>query len=185
MGEKEVKLFYSIMVALGLSSAPPPVAVSQPMPTCMQVCEMSEEGYALVRTFEGYMPFPYKDIAGIETVGYGYVIRPGDKLVYPLLPPDADALLKKTMKTFENDINNAVIIQLHQNQFDAIGSFTYNVGSGALRGSTLLRRVNESRHSEVPNCFLMWNKARVNGVLQPVRGLTLRREAEAKLYGSP
>ena len=128
------------------------------------------------------MPFPYKDIAGIETVGYGYVLRPGDKFTYPLLPPDADALLKKTMGSFERDINRAVSITLQQHQFDAMASLTYNIGTGALRSSTLLKRVNASRHDEVPACFLMWNKARIDGVLQPVKGLTLRRQDEANLY---
>lgn len=128
------------------------------------------------------MPFPYKDIAGIETVGYGYVIRPGDKFTYPLLPLDAAALLKKTMNKFERDINGVVAVKLYQNQFDAVASLTYNIGSDALRGSTLIKRVNAERHSEVPDCFLMWNKARIDGVLQPVYGLTVRRKEEANLY---
>lgn len=136
----------------------------------------------MVRAFEGYMPFPYKDIAGIQTVGYGYVLQPGDKFIYPLLPMDADALLKKTMGRYERDINRSVIIRLQQNQFDAMASLTYNIGAEAFRGSTLLRRANASRHTEVPACFLMWNKARIRGVLQPVEGLTLRRQQEADLY---
>lgn len=128
------------------------------------------------------MPFPYKDIAGIETVGYGYVLRPGDKFDYPLLPLDADALLKKTMGRFERDINRFVTIRLYQNQFDAVASLTYNIGSEALRGSTVLKRINAAQHAQVPDGFLMWNKARIGGVLQPVYGLTLRRKEEAKLY---
>lgn len=164
---------------------PAPAAVAQPSiaaDTCIRTCEVSERGYDIVRMFEGYMPFPYKDIAGIETVGYGYVIRPGDNFTYPLLPPDADKLLKKTMVVFERDINRFVAIPLYQNQFDAVASLTYNIGPDALRGSTLLKRVNSERHADVPDCFLMWNKARIGGVLQPVRGLTLRREQEANLY---
>ena len=173
----------SLLVAAGLMQ--PPAAAAPPPPTvitCQASCSVSERGYAIVREFEGYMPFPYKDIAGIETVGYGYVLRPGDAFQYPLLPPDADTLLKRTMGGFERDINRAVAIELKQNQFDALASLTYNIGGAALRGSTLLRRVNASQHDLVPDGFLMWNKARIGGVLQPVYGLTLRREKEAKLY---
>lgn len=128
------------------------------------------------------MPFPYNDIAGIKTVGYGHVILPGDKFDYPLLPAEAYSLLKKTMAKFQREINSLVRISTSQNQFDALASITYNIGPAALKSSTLLKRVNARRHTDVPSCFLMWNKARVGGVLQPVKGLTLRRQQEADLY---
>lgn len=177
----------SIVVTLGLAGQPAIEAPPAPLPPaavieCAKSCATSEQGYQIIRNFEGYMPFPYKDIAGIETVGYGYVLRPGDKFTYPLLPPDADRLLKKTMGNFERDINRAVSIKLQQHQFDALASLTYNIGSGAFTGSTVLRRVNARDHDRVPDGFLMWNKARINGVLQPVKGLTLRRQDEANLY---
>lgn len=176
----------SILVTIGLLGQPsidahPPAAPAAAL-ACLKTCTTSEDGYQLIRNFEGYMPFPYKDIAGIETVGYGYVLRPGDKFQYPLLPLDADALLKKTMVTYERDINRAVAVSLRQHQFDAVASFSYNVGTGALRSSTLLKRINAGRHPEVPDCFLMWNKARIDGVLQPVKGLTVRRKEEANKY---
>lgn len=174
----------ALLVSIGLAKAPapPPVEPAGGMLACVKPCEVSDHGYALVRTFEGYMPFPYKDVAGIETVGYGYVIRPGDAFEYPLLPPAADALLKREMGGFERDINRAVLVPLYQHQFDALGSLTYNIGPSAFRGSTLLRRVNAKQHADVPDSFLMWNKARIGGVLQPVKGLTLRRQQEANLY---
>lgn len=175
----------SLLISMGIAAAPvAPAPAPAPVPAVMvcEPCAVSEEGYELVRTFEGYMPFPYKDIAGIETVGYGYVLRPGDKFTYPLLPLDADALLKKTMGSFENDINRSVAIELKQNQFDAMASLTYNIGGENFRRSTLLKRVNAGRHADVPDCFLMWNKAKIDGVLQPVKGLTLRRKTEAEHY---
>lgn len=177
--------FSSLLVSIGLLKAPaPPVTppATHGVIACSKPCVVSEDGYALVRTFEGYMPFPYKDVAGIETVGYGYVLRPGDVFVYPLLPPDADALLKREMGVFERDINRAVAVRLLQYQFDAVASLTYNIGPAAFRGSTILRKINAERHAEVPDGFLMWNKARIGGVLQPVKGLTLRRQQEANLY---
>jgi lysozyme len=172
-----------LLVSLGLMVSPA-APVAAPPVTCHQTCVVSEQGYELVKTFEGYMPFPYKDIAGIDTVGYGYVILPGDKFTYPMLPPDADKLLKKTMAKFERDINKSVVVKLKQNQFDALGSFTYNVGSGSLRSSTLLKRVNQGRDMDIPACFLMWNKATIKGVRQPVNALTVRRKTEADHYMS-
>ena len=163
------------LISLGLLHSPAAVEATPTAAVCINTCITSERGYDLIRTFEGYMPFPYKDIAGIQTVGYGYVIKPEDKFVYPLLPPDADKLLRKTVNDFEPEINQAVIVELKQNQFDSLVSFTYNVGSQSLRESTLLKRINERRNKEIPNCFLMWNKARVDGVLQSVKGLVLRR----------
>ncbi len=173
-----------MLVAIGLLQPPAgaPVPETQPGGICSSNCQVSERGYDLVRTFEGYMPFPYKDIVGIETVGYGYVLRPGDEFEYPMLPPAADELLKKAMGEFEPGINRAVAIPLSQHQFDALGSWTYNLGEGALRSSTMLKRVNAGRHDDVPAQMLRWNKARVGGVLQPVRGLTLRRKEEGLLY---
>lgn len=167
----------AFLIGLGLVTQP----VKAPL-FCFKDCLVSESGYQIVRDFEGYMPFPYKDVAGINTVGYGHVIRPGDKFKYPLLPDDANNLLKATMRAFERDINKLVMIMLSQNQFDAVASFTYNVGSGALKGSTLLKRINAKRHEDVRGCFLMWNKATINGVRRVVNGLTIRRQAEASLY---
>lgn len=182
-----MSIFKSILITLGLVGQPaadklPPMPIDVPVMVECEPCATSEQGYQIVRNFEGYMPFPYKDIAGIDTVGYGYVLRPGDKFTYPLLPPDADKLLRKTMGTFERDINRVVLIKLQQHQFDAIASLTYNIGSGAFTGSTVLKRVNARRHAEVPDGFLMWNKARIEGVLKPVKALTLRRREEANLY---
>ncbi len=170
----------AILVSLGLVSASPPPP--KPITLCQKACEVSEAGYNMVRTFEGYMPFPYKDIAGNETVGYGYMLRAGDSFTYPMLPPDADKILKMTMSAFERDINRFVNVPLLQYQFDALASLTYNIGSTAFKSSTLLKRVNAGRHEDVPNCFLMWNKARIDGVLTPVSGLTVRRQQEANHY---
>lgn len=143
---------------------------------------MGEDGYSLIRSFEGYMPFPYKDIAGIETVGYGYVIRKGDKLAYPLLPDQADQLLKQTMRRYEPAMNQVIDVRLRQCQFDGLGSWSYNLGTGSLRSSTLLKRVNAGRHADVPGEMMKWDKAVVKGKLQVVPGLARRRAAEGALY---
>lgn len=177
----------AVAVSLGLTAQPVPVD-SPPFPapytqTCLKTCSVGENGYALIREFEGYMPYPYADIAGIQTVGYGYVILPDDKFTFPLLPDQADALLKTTMRVrFEPKINKLVVVRLRQNQFDALGSWSYNLGVGSLQSSTMLKRVNAQQNSLVPGEMLKWDKAKINGVPTVVSGLARRRAAEGALY---
>ncbi|HMM16309.1 MAG TPA: lysozyme [Petrimonas sp.] len=94
----------------------------------------------------------------------------------------AELALREDLIERENMVNS-LELPFNQNQFDALVSFTYNVGFANLRTSTLLRkaRVNMSDPS-IANEFRKWNKARVNGVLTVLTGLTRRRDAEQKLY---
>jgi lysozyme len=75
-------------------------------------------------------------------------------------------------------VNARVSVPLFQGQFDAVVSWTYNLGEGALKSSTMLKKINATRHDEVPGQMKRWNKA--GGKV--VRGLERRREAEAALY---
>lgn len=149
---------------------------------CQNDCVISQAGLTLIQHFEGYMPFPYDDAVGIKTVGFGHVILPGERFTYPLLPEQANDLLKKDAGKAGKGVNRKIRVPLRQGQFDGLTSFTFNLGEAALGGSTLLKRVNARRHAEVPAEFMKWNKARVRGVLTPLPGLTRRREAEAALY---
>lgn len=146
-------------------------------------CRIGDDAVAMIQHFEGYSPFVYEDVAGKKTIGFGHLILKGEIFPEPLLPGEADELLRKDMGRTVDGVNHLVAVSLKQNQFDSLVSFTFNLGTGALGTSTLLKRVNAQRHAEVPPQFLRWDKARLNGKLQPVRGLTIRRETEAKLYG--
>lgn len=152
--------------------------------TCHRNCAASDAGLQLVSHFEGFSPFVYKDIAGLETIGIGHLIRPGDKFKEPMLPEEAHDLLRKDMRVAENGINKSVSVRMSQFQADAVISFTYNLGAGALRGSTLLKKINAERHAEAAQQFLVWDKARspLTGKLTPSRGLARRREAESTMY---
>ncbi len=145
-------------------------------------CEASDRAEALIQDFEGYEPFIYRDVAGKETIGFGHLVRKDERFSQPILPDEAEKLLRKDMNRTVDGVNDLVDVELKQNQFDALICFTFNLGTGSLGSSTLLKRVNAERHREVPSQFLRWNKARVDGQLQPVKGLTIRREAEADLY---
>lgn len=175
-------LVTAVTVASQLHSPVQATLTPQSSETCLKTCVMGEQGYSLIRTSEGYMPFPYIALEGNQTVAYGYVIQPGDKFTYPILPDQADQLLKKTVHKIEPTMNRLIGVPLRHNQFDALGCWTYNLGTGALKSSTMLKRVNAKRHKDVPPEMRKWNQARVKGVMKPVDGLTTRRNHEADLY---
>ncbi len=91
---------------------------------------------------------------------------------------DYDKLLKQDLAVFESGVNNLVKVELKQCQFDALVSFSFNVGIGAFSTSTLLKKLNQKAYGEAANQFLRWNKA--GGKI--LAGLTRRREAEKSLF---
>lgn len=150
--------------------------------SCKNDCQASSDALRLIMKWEGFAPVPYKDIAGHLTYAYGHKIEPGIDYKFPVTPDEAEEILRRDVVVYANGVNRLAKVRLMQNQFDALTSFTYNLGISSLRRSTLIKRVNAGRHDEVPKRFLDWNKARINGILQPVRGLTLRRLDEADMY---
>lgn len=149
---------------------------------CHKNCPLSDTGSTFISRYEGYSPYIYKDSAGLDTIGIGHLIRPGEKFEEPMTLEEAHDLLKKDAQQAVKGVNRSVQVPLRQHQADALISFTFNVGEGSLRSSSLLRVVNKEFHEEAPGKFLLWNKARVNGKLVPIRGLTIRRAGEGNLY---
>lgn len=147
-----------------------------------QPCDYSRAGIALTQHFEGYSPFVYEDVGGKRTIGYGHLIRPGEHFPEPFLPGEATELLKDDIADAVEGVNRCVRVTLRQGQFDSLTDFAFNLGTGSLQGSTLLKRVNAGRHDDAAEQFLHWNRARVNGALRPVVGLTRRREAERDFF---
>jgi lysozyme len=156
---------------------------------CFKNCRLSESGLSMIASFEGYMPYTYKDVAGYPTIGYGHLIKAGERFREPLMPEQALELLHADAAIFERAVNQGVSVPLHGHQYDALVSITFNVGPGGkyrdgiirLRSgtpSTLLRKVNAELHPEVPPQFMRW----VNAGGKPIRGLKLRRAAEGKTY---
>ncbi len=146
--------------------------------SCFRNCTVDENGYLLIRQFEGYSAFVYKDVVGIETIGFGHVIRPGEKIKTPLLGPAALKLLEKDVRERTAPLNKMLRVPLETCQFNAIASFSYNVGLGNLQKSTLLKRVNAGKHDDVPMQLMKWDKA--GGKVY--RGLVVRRETESGFY---
>lgn len=129
----------------------------------------------------------YKDIAGVWTIGYGSIwnydkgrrVQPGDII------DEQKALdwMRRETKVITEEIKKLVKVPINQNQLDALTSFVYNLGIGALKNSTLLKLLNaRADKAKVANEFLKWNKAKVNNILVAVDGLTKRRVAEKDLF---
>lgn len=142
----------------------------------------SDKGVALIKQFEGFLSKPYLCPAGVPTIGYGSTYYPDGKKVTlrdnPVTEADATAMLRSMLVQYENGVERYVQVPITQGQFDALVSFAYNLGLAALKGSTLLRLVNERNYVGAAAQFSRWNRA--GGKVLP--GLTRRREAERKLF---
>ena len=107
--------------------------------------KISEVGVNLIKSFEGCSLKAYKCPAGVWTIGWGTTepingIKPHEGMI--ITQQQADELLIKNLKGYENAVNKYVTYSINQNQFDALVSFAYNCGNGALKTSTLLKKLN-------------------------------------------
>lgn len=141
-----------------------------------------QAGVALIKRFEGFRAAPYLCPAGIPTIGYGSTRYADGTPVtlqdLPITEPRAVQLLADTLGRYEGAVGALVTVPLTQNQFDALVSFTYNVGSGNLRNSTLLKLINSRDYNGAAGQFPRWNLG--GGKVLP--GLTERRAAEQALF---
>ena len=131
---------------------------------------ISEEGKALIKKFEGSK----------LTIGYGHTGTTKEGM--EITQEEAESLLDQDLEQFESIVNNAVEVPLDQCEFDALVAWTFNLGGGNLRASTLLKVLNDNKKNEVPAQMRRWNKATVNGEKVVLPGLERRREAEALLW---
>lgn len=145
----------------------------------------SSTGRALIESREGVVLSAYRDSAGILTIGVGHTSAAGEPKVtagLTITARQASEILTRDLAVFEKAVNAAVKVTLNQNEFDALVSLAFNIGAGAFKGSTLLRKLNSGDHTGAADQFLVWNKITVNGKKQTLRGLTTRREAERKQF---
>ncbi|EPV3024942.1 lysozyme [Citrobacter freundii] len=143
--------------------------------------QTSEKGIALIKQFEGCKLTAYQDSVVVWTIGYGWTQPVDGKLIrsgMSIKQETAERLLKTGLVSYESDVSRLVKVALTQGQFDALVSFTYNLGARSLSTSTLLRKLNAGDYSGAADEFLRWNKA--GGKV--LNGLTRRREAERALF---
>jgi|TARA_Y100000389_G_scaffold196468_1_gene229433 lysozyme len=140
--------------------------------------KISQEGLALIKRFEGCRLEAYKCSANVLTIGYGHT--GGVKETDTITQEEADELLEKDVLKFEEYVEDNVIVELDQSQFDALVAWTFNLGPGNLRESTMLKKLNDADYASVPSEMKRWNKA--GG--KTLDGLIRRRNAEALLFQS-
>jgi lysozyme len=151
----------------------------------MKITKLSQKGVDLIKQFEGLSLTPYVCAGGINTIGYGNTYYMNGKKVTlkdpKITQKQAEELLKHSLSTYEKAVDSFCRDDISQGQFDALVSFAYNLGTGALQKSTLIKKVNANpKDVTIADEFAKWNKA--NG--RVLVGLTRRRQAEAKLYFS-
>ena len=146
-----------------------------------QDLKISASGIALICSFEGLRLQAYDDGVGVWTIGCGTTVYPNGVKVKKgdvCTLDQAKAYMANDLKHFEQTVNSAVTVPLNQNQYDALVSLTYNIGQGAFRDSTLLRKLNEKDYKGAAAQFAVWNK----GGGKVMQGLVNRRAKERKLF---
>jgi lysozyme len=145
----------------------------------------SDKSLNIIKQFEGLSLKAYLCPAGIATIGYGSCRWPDGikvQMGQVITMEQADLLLKFEVIRISERIP---ALPINQNQFDALVSFTYNVGIGNLLSSTLLKILKkDSNDPAIRNEFMKWVKITVNGQKKTLNGLVKRRTAEADLYYS-
>jgi lysozyme len=126
-----------------------------------------------IAVHEGYRGEAYRPVPGdVPTIGFGTTagVKPGDRI------EPVQALVRKLadVQKFEGALKQCVRVPLHQHEYDAFLSLAYNIGPGAFCGSTLVRRLNAGDYAGACAEILRWDRFRG----EPLRGLTLRRQAE-------
>lgn len=137
---------------------------------------ISEKGINLIKRFEGLRLEAYLDSVDVPTIGYGHTR--GIKLGQTITQEQADAFLEEDIHEFELAIQRLVHVNLTQNQFDALVSFTFNLGIGSLKQSTLLKKLNAGDITGAANEFNRW----VYAGGKKLTGLVKRRAAERLMF---
>ena len=137
---------------------------------------IGQRGIEIIKHFEGCELEAYKCPAGVWTIGYGHI--KGVSQGMSITQEQAEQMLLDELKEYENYINELVVVDLSQNQFDALVSWVYNLGPANLKSSTLLKVLNSGDYAGVPEQIERWNKA--GGKV--LEGLIRRRLAESSLF---
>jgi len=139
---------------------------------------LSEAGLKLLKVSEGYRGKVYTDIAGFRTIGFGHRLLPGETFPNGITQAEGDQILARDIAIAEAAVDRLVTVPVTQGQFDALVDFVFNLGSGRLAGSTLLKYLNAGRTDEAAHQLLGWDHA---GHVE-VAALKQRREAEFNLW---
>lgn len=140
--------------------------------------ELSDAGLQLLKRSEGFRATTYLDLNGFPTIGYGHRLHADESFPTGITEAQASAILNVDVQTAEHAVALLVKVPLTQGQFDALVDFTFNLGSGRLASSTLLKILNVGSYVDAGEQLLRWCFA--DG--QENLGLKTRREAELVLW---
>lgn len=137
---------------------------------------ISDKAIDAIKDFEGFRSYAYRDSAGVPTIGYGHT--KGVRMGMACTKERAESWLCEDLRTAELQVNGLNVCRT-QGQFDALVDFVFNLGFGALRRSTLLRKIRHSAPTEqIQAEFRKW----VHAGGRVLHGLVKRREWEAKRW---
>lgn len=137
-------------------------------------------GKDIIKKWEGLRLKAYLCPAGVPTIGYGHTYNV--KMGQTISMAQAELFLDHDYQDAEEQVLSLVKVPLTENQLGALTSFVFNLGSGNLRISTLLKKLNLGDYRGAAEQFGVWNKARVKGVMVALDGLTKRRADEKNLF---
>ena len=146
--------------------------------------QISNNGIALIKRFEGCRLTAYPDPGtggDTWTIGYGWTGKGDGKPIRPGMKIDeatADRLLRTGVVSFDQAVSKMLKVTVTQNQYDALVSLAYNIGTRALSTSTLMKKLNAGDVKGAADEFLRWNRS--GGKVMP--GLTNRRKAEREVF---
>ena len=135
--------------------------------------------FAGLTLWEGNVPKPYFDVARIKTVCVGHTGNDIEDRIYS--PAECEAFLRGDIKEHSAAVLRCADVPLNERTYTAFVLLTFNIGGEAFCKSSLLKKFNSGQFVDGCEGMMAWNKARINGVLQEVRGLTRRRDYERRL----
>lgn len=143
---------------------------------------ITQKGIDLIKYFEGFSKTVYVCPANLPTIGYGHLLTKQEladgTFQNGITKLEGERLLRKDVGFAERAVLRLVRVPLSDGQFDALVSFTFNLGSGSLQRSALRRKLNRGEYYAIPNELMRW----VNAGGRRLNGLVKRREAEANLF---
>ncbi len=167
---------------------PPPAKETTKAPEVKPAQAVSEQGVNLIISYESWSSVMYNDAAGNATIGFGHLLHMGNingsepaEFKKGLTEEQGRQLLQKDMESAVNAVKQFITVPLNQNQFDALVSFTFNAGNGALQDSTLRKVLNAGQYDAVPAQLMRWVTA--DGTVYA--GLQRRRQEESNLWNTP
>lgn len=138
--------------------------------------KVSQECIDMMHHFEGWRNEAYLDPVGVPTIGVGFIqgVKMGDYMT----DEEIVIRLREELERFKSGVSSVVKVKITQSMFDALVSFSYNLGTNALYKSTLLTCLNQSQYRESSDEFLKW----VYAGGERLRGLERRRDAERLMF---